>query len=240
MKPDGAVEPAAPGVEAEKAEHIRQGVGREGGDDHQQQHHGPGGVEQLLDRVDESTDGSTEHGGNTGTTTGGHNHPAKGHRCPQPAGHLPGHGAAHLNGGAFRAQGETRADGNDAGHQFHQAHPKPHRNRPVAQEAHDVGDPGSASGWRQVGDQPGRDHAADGAEGGEHHPGWKFIEQVEPPIPQQVDAAGEQQAGDGSPEARERQSQNHHQPAAFQQPPDAPAGAQEVASLLGFAQGWHR
>ena len=240
MKTKGAVEPAAPWAETEEAEHICQGVRGEGGDDHQQQHHRPGGVKQLLNGVDEPTDGSAEHGGDSGSSARCDNHAAKRHRCPKPAGHLPGHGAAHLNSGTLWTEGKPAADGNDAGHEFHQANPQAHGHISVTQETHDVGDAGATCCWGQIADQPGRHHASDGAEGGEHQPGRKVIQQIEPPIAQQVDAAGEQQTGDGGTESGERQSQNHHQPAAFQQPPDAAARAQEVASLFGLAQGWHR
>ena len=240
LEATAAAEAGRSRVEAEKAQHVRPGVCGEGGDQHQQQHHRSGRVQQLLDRVDETSDRCTEHGGDTSATSSGNDHAAKGRGCLQPAGHLPGHGPTHLHGGAFGTEGKATADGDDSGDELHQSHLQPHGNGPVAQKTHDVGDAGATGSGRQIADQPAGQQTAESPQSWQHHPGGKVIEQLQAPILEQVDAAGEQQASDGSAQACERQRQNHHQPAAFEQPLDAAAGPQQVASSFRFAQGGHR
>ena len=61
------MQPAAVWVEACKPI-TSPGIGGEGGDDHQQQHNGPCRVEQLLNRVDESTNRGTKHGSGAAAT----------------------------------------------------------------------------------------------------------------------------------------------------------------------------
>ena len=134
------IEAPSTGIEACQTQNVCPGIGPEGGDNHQQQHHRSGGVQQFLDGVDEASDRGTEHCCDTGAAAGGHDQAAEGHGCFQPARHLPCHGAAHLNRRSFRAEREAAANGHDPSHQLHQAHLKPHRHRPVFQESHDVGD----------------------------------------------------------------------------------------------------
>ena len=136
----GGIQATGGGADAQQSQYIGPGISPEGGDNHQQQHHRPGRVEQFLHGVDKPSDRRAEHRCNAGTTACSDNHAAKGHRCFQPAGHLPGHGTTHLHGRAFGTKRETAANGHDASHQFHQAHLQAHRHSPVFQKSHDVGD----------------------------------------------------------------------------------------------------
>ena len=126
LKSDRSIQSSRAWTETEVPQNVSPGVGGEGGDDHQQQHHRPGRVKQFLDGVDEAADGCAEHCCDPGPTAGGDDDAPEGDRSLQPTRHLPGHGTTHLHGRSLRTEWKAAADCDDAGDQFHKAHPQAH------------------------------------------------------------------------------------------------------------------